>query len=300
MSRDFRNNHFVTSFMLEPWECYHRSNKGVWIYSFETGLLHHKPTKRIFTRRRVFPRDLEVKFNRLIETPLSRYYSNLITGIDLDRSDRDIERALLLLFFTQSCRVSQALDPQRNQSLSHLLGQNEATIDSCVDLFASESKLARRTVTSSQPMFLPVLGIFAVPFQDPACHTGWTFGFAIPLTPHIAVLMVSKSVPDSSIETFPLWACSAGRAGNANSVVIPPFAAEGMRHDLIIERIKAARNLNEELCSSVEGVRKGTAQVSATMGLELTPCLQSLHGRVSSSIANDGRNRVVIKESQQT
>ena len=281
MTRGYQINHFFSRFMVEAWECYYRKNNGVWTYNFGAETLEHLPSNKVFARKRVFSDELEKRYNKVIETPLSQYYSSLLAGRDLHRTNREIEKALFLLFFSQSSRVQQALEPERGTSLTHILSASDETLDDLVNELAVNSRLIRCTSTHHQPMFLPRHGMFAVPYQDTSCLTGWTFGFAIPLTPYVAVLMVSKSVASDTILQLPLWACSVGLAPKMNCIIIPPFAADRMAHGRIVQEVNHARAMCDELHQATEGIRYESIQVAKSLGLSVSRVHGCLHGKMT-------------------
>jgi hypothetical protein len=279
----YKINHFVSDFLLEPWKTEHNSNRGVWLYDFAKNQIVHRSSKIVFSRKKVFTPEMEIRYNELIETPFSRYVESLKSGNGLDIEDWEVQRALHLIFLAQSPRVSQALAPGVVNTFAEFLSKSDQILDEIVIGLMETSNLVRINVPKFQPIFCPLQGIFSIPYQDPGCETNWSYAFGIPITPAVVLTLISKSVTTEVINKMPLWACSVGIFPKVTHLAIPPSAVTLLSHAKIIENIAFARRANQELFENIGELRSLIQDASNEMGMFFEKVPGSVHGKMVST-----------------
>ena len=124
--------------MTAPWE-FSQDGKLKY-YDFELDELKIDRAYKFYARRRVFPTDVETRYNELIETPLSSFIHGQRQGAPPEISRWEVQRAAYLLFFAQAPRVLQARKEESDFSdlmrFAHrnprfLCGEIHANVESC-------------------------------------------------------------------------------------------------------------------------------------------------------------------------
>lgn len=285
---EYRVNHFVSEFLVKPWKCERKSNSGIWYYDFSRDKIDHKSSKIIFAERRVFTPEIEKRYDRLIETPLSRFINSLTTEKEkFENSDWEIQRALYLIFLAQAARVSQAREPKQETCFSEFLKREDDVLNGLVSFTMQDSQLIR--MPSIQPIFYPDLGIFQIPFEDSGCVSKWSVGYGIPITPHIALVMLSKTAGQPIASKTPLWAYSLGLNERTNRVAIPPYLIENDSQEKIIEEIKVGRSQSQEIFRSIDMEKELFESMINAQGLILEKIPSSFHRKFSAVIPPDFR-----------
>lgn len=279
-----RYNHYVTRFVTKPWEIRQGTKRIIWYYDFRQNKIRNMSSLKLFAKEHVFSPDIEIRYNQLIETPLARFRASLENDEHLENSDWEIQRALHLIFLFQARRISQARSPEKKQGFAEFLKKDDEFLNMMTMVSISTSNLVRLRIPKPQLLFYPELGIFPFVIPDVGCHTGWSYGFGLPLNPSTALITVSTTVAAQAINETPLWYYSVGLDDQAARVAIPPNTINALSHEKIIEEIRRARRISRRMIKLTARSRQLIEIITSHMDLVLEPVQGSVHKNMVAKV----------------
>ena len=261
------NCHFVTRSLVVPWEW----RPGMLrYYDFSANRVRKGRTRTLFAKENVNSPQIEGLLNRYIEKPLADFTKRAIEE-RYDPPDLDWRtlRALLLYFLFQAPRFGQARDLSSDY-LEKVLDRGEPFIDAVARSVAQEQKLINLPTEPGHFFFFPELGMFPFPVQDEGCVTGYTYGFALPLTPRNCLAMVSTTVTEASLKEScrSIHAFSAGRPSNDTRVLIPPVV-DKLSPELLAQGLAEYRKQAGTIIDCVTGIRELVSDAYAKIGIQI-------------------------------
>ena len=121
-------------------------------------------------------------------------------------------------------------------------------------------------------LLFPETGFFTFPLMDSGCVTGFTFSYAVPLFPSLALALVPKTLEKSYEDQIKrqLMSYSVGiNEDNCNRVVIPASLSEVNEEAVIIEGIKYYRKISIETAQNVHKLRSLVVEMYEKVGLKV-------------------------------
>jgi len=188
------NCHFVTRFLTKPWE--ELPGRDLYFYDFDRKVIGKKSSRRLFAKTGLNDQKTEERINDLVETPLARLVAEVKRGnvhAATNISSWEVFRALTLLFPLQGARLSR-LDGSTSEEF---FDWSDDKIDQLTWAYQEKYNLIHRTVPAHSPLFFPSHGFFFVPLAEPSLSDPGLF--AIPLTPHDALLILPKTADNDGI-----------------------------------------------------------------------------------------------------
>lgn len=269
-------NHIVSRFLTKPWE---DQKRYLYFYDFTKGQIQKTSSASLFTKEDALDPSIEIKFRDLIETPLGAYITDLRRGHKSSLGERlEVVRAIHLIFFAQAARVSEVTEKE-SKSLTSLLQMQESMLHALLTTSMEDSRITIAPVEKGKVLYYPQNGIFSFPVMDSGCPTNWSYGMGIPVTLNRAIILVSKTVKDESLNEMPIAELSIG-PDNCNRVVIPALIAQKANRDYAIETMKIHRNLGQKIIADVHSARLLVRQIYENMGLSFEKIAGSLHNKV--------------------
>lgn len=266
------NCHFVTRSLTTDWE-----PKGgtLWYFDFKTGKVARQFSKKLFADEDTNSKDVEDLISKYIERPIGTFKHSILPtakdGESVKIDDWGVFRGIYLYFLFQSQRYSKAQLPEEENKLDELLKKDEQFLDTFVSAYAQEYQLVSMKLPPGKFLFFPEIGYFQFPTQDAGCVTGFTLGFAFPLSPSLAVALVSKSAGrEQLISVLPtLEAYSVGLNDNMSRIVIAPVVLESVSQERIVEVIRGYREKAIETVGAIHKIRELTVNAYEKIGLRV-------------------------------
>jgi hypothetical protein len=279
------NDHYIQRALIERWS--RQRPDGGWdnhlrYFDFRTGSIGASTSYQLFSKVGLNPSAIELRLNQLIESPLTRFRKE-----DLKRhqrggtskvkiNDHQVLLALSLLLYVQTARVKDAVNPDDGESsLARLLAYDQSTLEAIAADFQRQYQFASVALPRELFFFFPETGFFQLPVMEKAdgCVTGWTFGYALPLTPRTAFLAISPTgdIPLSREAAGVLAGCSVGLNDHCSKVIIPSYVCDQWSDERLAEAIPRRRAEAIELISNISQVRELVAKAYQLAGIELGP-----------------------------
>jgi hypothetical protein len=275
--------HSVSQFLTRPWQR-PKGNMLVY-YDFETDRIEEAKAKDLFAQRDVHPKEIDERFQALIEDPLARLWHRVREeGVKPVTDWREI-RAAHLIFLAQPARIiDHAQDAATDdRKLDDLLGKDDAYLDMLVGIHMQEYEL-RLFALSEGPalpgsseasracLFYPETGLVGFPLlEDPEkkALASITGGFGIPLHPQLLLTMLPKAVhePWLAMTRGMFQAFSVGLTDSCRKIVIPATVADRYGHDELVTRIKAQRALTRDVLQQMGRMKELITQMHRIAGL---------------------------------
>jgi len=234
------NSHFVSRFLTTPWE---HGDRMLWYYDFREGAIRSASSRSLFARLGANSKEVEVRLNQLVETPIAAARDKLwAPGTEVSSSlDWPLYRALALLFFLQPFRATEA--PTGAQTVEQMVSRPDTEIDGLTQAIAAKWQLMRITVSKKSPLLYPDAGYF--PLIGAPADGGCSFGFAVPISPVHAFVGVQRDV---QVEQTEHWTVNgAGFVSNysvghqSRIVVLHPSLVDSLPHTDIATALQSAR-----------------------------------------------------------
>lgn len=151
--------------------------------------------------------------------------------------------------------------------------KGEEFLNSLVMAHASDHQVLWLQLPEGYGFFYPELGSFQFPVEDPGCITGWTYGYAVPLTPFVALASVSKTTNVEYLleQRHQLSMFSLGLNQNVSKALIPPQALKAASDEEICADITRMRQAAVEVAKGVEQIRELAVKMYETVGLKVGP-----------------------------
>lgn len=192
--KDNLNCHFVTRSITKEWE--HESGL-LYYYDYGTKKVKKFTSKKLFAVNNLNSNSIEILLNKYVETPLINAKNRLLKMENVNIQKWEEYRSLYLYFMIQAGRYSKYLnlkskESEVNNQEHHLdtLLKNENYLDSFVKIDMDKYNIAIVSVPNDQIIFFPEAGFFQIPVKDSLCASGFTFGYALPITPRLAFIKV--------------------------------------------------------------------------------------------------------------
>ena len=223
------SDHFISKFQTRPWE--HRRGDFL-VFDFETSTFKPEHSLSYFARVGVNAPATEKFLDQVIEKPCSRIRDRLLKAASFEDIEKALGeapyRAIGGLFWLQSLRLDDARAKDSPDAAAARAGRDT------LDRVAAEGtegldKLLSAVwhgyepglLTSPAPLFFPETGFFPLP------TVGHEPALAMPLTPHILLTFMHRSVDRAQIEKQlnirnRMTALSLGVSEKVRYVLVPP------------------------------------------------------------------------------
>lgn len=274
------NCHYVTEKLTEPWQI---KNKAVRYYDFLAEKICDGNTGTLFATTDANTPEIEQLISKYVEAPLgkfkaslvNRYKAELVKNPIKDVSDWGIYRALHLYHFVQIARFKKVRleDGKEGSDLDTMLLKGEDYLNQLVMAHASDHKILWIQLPEGFAFYFPETGFFQFPVEDPGCITGWTYGYAVPLTPFVALASIGKTADENRLfeQRHQLSAFSLGLNQNVSKALIPPQAIKAASDEEICQEIERMRKVAVETAKAVGQIRELVAKMYESVGLKVGP-----------------------------
>ncbi len=274
------NCHYVTEKLTEPW---HVRNKDVRYYDFPSGKICDGNTGTLFATTDANTAEIEQLMSKYVEAPLGKFKASLIDRFKpelvknpiKDVADWAVYRALHLYHFVQVARFKKVHleDGTEGSDLDAMLLKGEDYLNQLVLAHASDHKVLWIQLPDGFAFYFPETGFFQFPVEDPGCVTGWTYGYAVPLTPFVALASVGKSADEKLLfnQRNQLSAFSLGLNQNVTKALISPQALKAATDEEICAEIQRMRGAAVETAKAVGQIREQVVKMYESVGLKLGP-----------------------------
>tara|TARA_R110002049_G_scaffold293452_1_gene478454 strand:- start:376 stop:1188 length:813 start_codon:yes stop_codon:yes gene_type:complete len=266
------NCHYVTRSLTKPWE---GKERKLTYYDFESDSILEGTSKTLFAEKDLIEEKYEDALSKLIERPLGIFKQQILEKKQNEVDNWNVFRALFLYFFVQTARFSKFLadDSEKlENTLEELLSMEEAALNTIVSKYMEKYSVATIGVPDDHILLFPETGFFTFPLMDSGCVTGFTFSYAVPLFPSLALALVPKTLEKSYEDQIKrqLMSYSVGiNEDNCNRVVIPASLSEVNEEAVIIEGIKYYRKISIETAQNVHKLRSLVVEMYEKVGLKV-------------------------------
>ncbi len=252
-------------------------------YDFPTGKICDGNTGTLFATTDANTREVEQLISKYVEAPLGKFKASLVDRFKAevvknpikDVSDWAVYRALHLYHFVQVARFKKVRleDGKEGSDLDTMLLKGEDYLNQLVMAHASDHKVLWVQLPEGFAFYFPETGFFQFPVEDPGCVTGWTYGYAVPLTPFVALASVGKTVDEKRLfeQRQQLSAFSLGLNQNVSKALIPPQALKAASDEEICAEIIRMREAAVETTKAVGQIRELVVKMYDTVGLKVGP-----------------------------
>lgn len=271
------NCHYVPESLTKPW-CF--QNNSVRYYDFGSDSVEIGSITTLFAEENTNTPKIEQLISKYVEAPLGKFKTSLVGKHSPTRVKNHVNavhawpvyRALFLYPFVQVKRFMKVKQLGSDAAkLDEMLLKGEAFLDQLVSVHAADHKALWVELPPEFAFFFPEVGFFQFPVEDPGCITKWTYGYAVPISPFVALATVSKTADENKLlETrHQLSAFSLGLNQNARRALIPPQAVSDP--DVIKEEVHRMRRAAQETTKTVDQIRELVVKMYDTVGLSVGP-----------------------------
>lgn len=262
-------SHYVTKGLTNPW----LHNRGTYSYlryfDFEKNQIVEKSAGTLFVSPGLLTKPQELKFNQIIETPLTQSRAKL--NADPAYIPNWIEyRAFVLYFFGQTKRFGAHADVVKTagaDSLAEFLEKDETFINGLCQAWQTKYELISLRTMEGHRLFFPEAGYFLIYFQDDTNIHGFVRSFCVPITPVLAFAMIPKGVNHATLnvqrELLPSF--SVGLNSHHKRVLIPPDVSSSFTEARIRQQCLENR---ENSISLVEQFNKKEKIIKHALGTD--------------------------------
>lgn len=261
-----RRGHYVSKLFTKGWEV---EQRRLWVFDDARDQVRLRSSKQLFSDPRSTTSEFEARLNQLIETPIAAHLEELtdaaVSGGPVTLDDWSVYRALVLALMMQGARAStRGRDLENMADLERGLFSQDAVLDGFVQHWMEEKVLVRVATPSSCPLFYPEIGFFGFPVRDPGYASGHSFGFGLPLRPHIVFCLISETGDGEWLLSVNqqhayLAQMSVGFSPHCERWVVPPVLAEGHSEKEIIAAVREMREQSTAYAKTV-GAHMDTIQ----------------------------------------
>jgi hypothetical protein len=274
------NCHFVTESLTKPWA---DKSGMVRFFDFSTRQFGREHIKKLFAQKDTNSFEIEQKISEYIERPIGEYKLKLVGkfGAELVKADAAAEvtewkvyRALYLYFVIQVQRFLKAKGIQgKSLDLDSLLMKGEDYLNQFALAEQVENKVGWVQIPRETYMSVCEVGFFQFPVRDKGCVTGYTTGYAVPITPWVALFRISRTADIDSLfeDRMQLGACSLGLNENARRVILPDRLYSRDSESLIRDDLLRMRKTSVRVVRKIEKVRRLTISAYQSIGIQVTP-----------------------------
>lgn len=268
------NCHYVTRSLTKPWE---GKERKLFYYDFKEDSILEANSKTLFAEKDLIEKKYEDKLSKLIERPIGIFKQQILDKKHNEVDNWSVFRALFLYFFTQTARFSKFLadsSQEPKNTLEELLSMEEVELNTIVAKYMESYSIATIGVSEKHILLFPESGFFIFPVMDSGCITGFTFSYAVPLFPSLALALIPKTLEKSFEKQVEqqLMSYSVGiNEDNCNKVVIPPSLFEANTKDAIMDGIKYYRKISIETVQNIHKLRSLVVEMYEKVGLRIGP-----------------------------
>jgi hypothetical protein len=222
------NDHYVSRFQIRHWVP--AGHQKVCVYLCDADRIEWMSPKSLFALEGLNERDVELRLDQLIESPLGQHQVELFeppVGTSIEPRHWRATRAVWLLAILQGPRTFTALGIGGGTPIGEYMRWPIDKLDALIVAAQREHQLTLVQDPQGR-LLLPNLGTFAVPVADPGCVSGMSWAQACPIGPGRAVVISTKTATLAASDlgllaphkTLPI--ASFGSGNHVSRLVIPP------------------------------------------------------------------------------
>lgn len=265
------NCHFVTQWLTKDWEYLPGS---FYYYDFEEKKVKRQFAKYLFAEEDTNTKEIEDLISKYVEQPLKALKLPLETQSEIKVDKWEHYRATFLYFMIQVARYAKVRAPPKDGvDLDEMLLKGEEFLDQLVGVSMQKNQIVALTMPPGQILFYPEVGFFQFPVKDPGCITDFTFGYAVPITPFVALAKISKTADMKHLHDNrgQLSSFSIGLSGQKGHVVIPKIIRE-QKNDLEISKmLESQRQAAIAIVAGTHEIRDLVVQMYESAGMPVGP-----------------------------
>lgn len=252
-----KNNHFVSKYLVRPWE--HSSGK-LKLFNYRSSEYEDGETEKLFAKNGIFSQDQETFFNKYVET-ISRQELSSLTANGYKAKKWKNYRALLLLMWDLIGRYIAATSGD-SAAVHFFTGFDEKGLDQMALAIEQQYTLMFATVPASGRLFFPSnVILFAFDPSTAVCN------FGVPFNGHQILFNIKKGSNIEYLhklcENHTFCNLSAGNYTTDFVLVHPDVPLDEKLKSTLIE----LRENNQALANQISELRGKLAEAFNKFGL---------------------------------